>query len=432
MRNKSEKIFRSICYTLTIVWVLLVLFPTYWLIISSVKDQVTAYKSPPEFLPSLPTEVLVKLNYDGDIQNNSKSMQEAFYKDSTIITWLLFDKYKDIQLGRVKVVAVANENVEYSAVLKLRDFKLNRPKIWYSFSLKEEQIIGKLDDATKVLNIKTVNYKDKEQSSYKYEYEIRKFLSSKALITGKIFSIAGYNSFASLIDNYIVALKAPSLLNSSASYGKTAQNSIFVSVMGILAQLTFSSMAAYCISKVLKGKISHVMLLFFIATLMIPGVLAILPLFLIMDRMGLMNTLWAVILPAIPNAFYIYLLKGFFDALPAEMFESGVIDGASDFKLYTSLALPLSYPALGIVAMFTFITSWNDFYWPYLVLQSRENWTLNILVYTNTNTAAGVSSLIDYPVVLAMALIASIPTLIIFAVFQKQLQKGMIWGGLKG
>jgi multiple sugar transport system permease protein len=132
----------------------------------------------------------------------------------------------------------------------------------------------------------------------------------------------------------------------------------------------------------------------------------------------------------VPNAFSIYLFKGFFDALPLEVFEAGKIDGASDVRILANIVLPISKPVFGVITMFTFIGSWNDFFWPTLVLKSEDNWTFTIKIFNliNSGTSGGA---VDYPTSLAMSLIAAIPTILVFAFFQKQLQKGMVWSGLK-
>jgi multiple sugar transport system permease protein len=174
---------------------------------------------------------------------------------------------------------------------------------------------------------------------------------------------------------------------------------------------------------------SKIMTIFFLATMMVPSATTLVPLYEFVGKMGLVDTYWGVILPGIPGAFAIYLYKGFFDALPQDILDAARIDGASEYRIFARILAPMSRNVFTVIALLTFLWAWNDFFWPLLILRSTPKWTFTLAIYFAVNSVKNAQ---DVAPGMAMALMASLPTLLVFTIFSKSIQQGLIWSGLKG
>jgi multiple sugar transport system permease protein len=160
---------------------------------------------------------------------------------------------------------------------------------------------------------------------------------------------------------------------------------------------------------------------------MIPGEATIIPLYEVAKSLGLIDTYAGLILPMIASSMGIIVLKSFFDNVPKELIESAVIDGCSTFKLFYKIILPLSKPAISAIGIFTFIGSWNNFLWPYLATLSEDLYTLPVgIPVFNSNYSTA------YVLPMTANAIASIPVIIAFLIFEKQIVKGISFTGIKG
>jgi multiple sugar transport system permease protein len=190
--------------------------------------------------------------------------------------------------------------------------------------------------------------------------------------------------------------------------------------------LVVASMAAFALARMqFRGK--NVIFGMIIATLFVPIFTLIIPNFLIVDRLGWLDTLWALIVPGAASAFGVFFLRQFFESLPRELEEAAVMEGANSWQVFTRVILPLSKPALATLAVISFLTNWNDFIWPVYILFSPENFTLppGLGILQGAYT-------INYPVIMAGAALASIPALILFLVAQRYVIEGVSRSGLKG
>jgi multiple sugar transport system permease protein len=140
---------------------------------------------------------------------------------------------------------------------------------------------------------------------------------------------------------------------------------------------------------------------------------------------NLLNSPWAIWLPSVTNAFNIFLLKRFFDSIPKELLDAASMDGASPMRTLRSIVLPISRPILGVVSIFAVVGVWKDFLWPMLTLPDPGKQTLNVGIYS-------LSTGVPENILIAALTIASVPTLLIFLVFQRNIMSGLTAGGLKG
>ncbi len=212
-------------------------------------------------------------------------------------------------------------------------------------------------------------------------------------------------------------------------FAKLLLNTLWYAFGALAFQLVLDVAAAYSLSK-LRPVFGKAILAMMLATLMIPAAVLVVPQYLtVLDvpifRRNLLNTPWAIWLPSVTNAFNIFLLKRFFDSIPRELLDAASIDGASPLRTLRSVVLPISRPILGVVSIFAVVGVWKDFLWPMLTLPDPTKQTLNVGIYS---LAQGVP---ENWLTAALAM-ASIPTLLIFIVFQRNIMSGLTAGGLKG
>ncbi|MFF3157167.1 carbohydrate ABC transporter permease [Streptomyces sp. NPDC057910] len=212
-------------------------------------------------------------------------------------------------------------------------------------------------------------------------------------------------------------------------FAKLLLNTLWYAFGALAFQLVLDVAAAYSLSK-LRPVFGKAILGMMLATLMIPAAVLVVPQYLtVLDvpifKRNLLNTPWAIWLPSVTNAFNIFLLKRFFDSIPRELLDAASIDGASPLRTLRSVVLPISRPILGVVSIFAVVGVWKDFLWPMLTLPDPAKQTLNVGIYS---LAQGVP---ENWLTAALAM-ASIPTLLIFIVFQRNIMSGLTAGGLKG
>jgi multiple sugar transport system permease protein len=203
-------------------------------------------------------------------------------------------------------------------------------------------------------------------------------------------------------------------------------NSMVAASLNSLLVVATSALAAYALARMeFRGR--KVMFGLIIGTLFVPPVILVIPNYEIVGRLYWLDTLVAVIVPTAANAFGVFFLRQFFLALPKELEESASLDGANVFQVFWRIVLPLSAPALATLALLAFLTNWNDFLWPVYVLFSPETQTLQ----------AGLSTLqsannVRYDLLMAGAVVASVPVLLLYAFAQRFVIEGVSRSGIKG
>ena len=201
-------------------------------------------------------------------------------------------------------------------------------------------------------------------------------------------------------------------------------NSIIVTICACFFNCLFSSMAAYGFAKHrFKGREALFML--FLATMMIPGQATLIPVFTIMRQFHLLNTYFALVLPLI-NAFGVFLIRQFMNGVPDELIEAARIDGCGEHRIYAKIVLPLIKPVLISLTIFTFITAWNDFLWPLVVITRSEMQTVTLAMSTLKGNLT-----VNYGLVMAGTTLAFIPPFIMYVFLQKEFVEGIAMSGIK-
>jgi ABC-type glycerol-3-phosphate transport system permease component len=204
-------------------------------------------------------------------------------------------------------------------------------------------------------------------------------------------------------------------------------NSLIVTCANVVGNLLSCSLVAYGFAR-LRARGSNALFLLLLATLMIPREVTIVPRFLLFSQLGLVNTLWPLILPAwFGYPFFIFLLRQFFMSIPHELDDAARIDGASSFRIFTSVILPLSQPALATVAIFAFIGNWSNLLDPLIYIRSQDLYTLAL----GLNLFRGVN-FTQFNLLMAVSIIQLLPVLIIFFLAQKLFVQGVTLTGMGG
>lgn len=203
-------------------------------------------------------------------------------------------------------------------------------------------------------------------------------------------------------------------------------NSLVAALANAALVVTTAAMAAYALARMeFRGR--GIIFGLIIGTLFVPPVILIIPNYLIVGEMGWLNTLAAVIIPTAASAFGVFFLRQFFLSIPEELEEAARLDGASPLQIFVKVILPLSRPALATLALLALLTNWNDFLWPVYVLFSPEMQTLPAGLSTLQSANA-----VRYDLLMAGAVIASVPVLVLFVFLQRFIIEGVSRSGLKG
>jgi alpha-1,4-digalacturonate transport system permease protein len=220
------------------------------------------------------------------------------------------------------------------------------------------------------------------------------------------------------LDNYLAPLERFSFLG----YFK---NSLVVTVVATLLTLLINSMAAFALSKY-RFRGSTALFLVMLGTLMIPVTVILVPAYLVIAKLGLLNSLWGVILPGAATPTGVFLLRQYMLTIPDELIEAARMDAASEWRVYWRIVLPLSAPALAVLAIFSVVWRWNDFLWPLVVLSRSEVFTLQV----GLNAFQGELNT-QWQYVLAMTVLTLLPVTLVFAFLQRFITTGIASTGMK-
>ncbi len=204
-------------------------------------------------------------------------------------------------------------------------------------------------------------------------------------------------------------------------------NSILIAGSVVFANLLFCSMTGYALAK-LRFAGRNLVFLLVLATLMVPGSVTIIPLFVLMSKVGLVNSYWAVILPFAAGPFGVFMMRQFIFGIPDDLIEAARIDGAREFTIFWRVVLPLIWPALGALAIITFLAAWNNFLWPLIVLTDEHMYTLPVAL----GTFAIGQHQADYGLLLAGAVVLVAPIIVLFLLLQRHFTQSVATTGLAG
>ncbi|WP_029689381.1 carbohydrate ABC transporter permease [Thermoanaerobacter sp. A7A] len=209
------------------------------------------------------------------------------------------------------------------------------------------------------------------------------------------------------------------------NFGVYFYNTTVVTILSTIITLIINTMAGYALAKY-KFYGSNLILIGFLSTLMIPLEIIMIPIFIVIRTLGLYNSLWGIIIPPAATPTGVFLIRQYLLGVPDELLEAARIDGASEWRLFWNIIVPIAKPVISVLAIFSFMWRWNDFLWPLIVISDPQKYTIQLAI---SNFIGEFN--VDWPSLIAMSVISMIPVLIVFLIFQKQLVKGIVTSGLK-
>jgi multiple sugar transport system permease protein len=226
--------------------------------------------------------------------------------------------------------------------------------------------------------------------------------------------------------------ESPTLDNYRELFGKgifprSFFNSTIVAIIVTVANVTFCSMVGYALAKLrFRGK--KLVFGLVMGTLMIPGMVTFVPLFVLVANLGLVDTYPGLILPFLVTPFGVFLMRQFILDLPDDLLDAGRVDGASELRIFRQIILPLCGPGLATLGILTFLGSWNNFLWPLVVAQTQEHYTLPVALALFSKNQQVTP---NYGLLLAGATVVVVPVLVVFLIFQRRFIEGIATTGIK-
>ena len=221
------------------------------------------------------------------------------------------------------------------------------------------------------------------------------------------------------LENYVQVLTKTGFLRWFA-------NSIGVAAVTTLSVLFFDSLVGYTLAK-MKFPGKELIFLLILSTVMIPTEMLVIPWYVGALKLHIADSYFAIALPGLISAFGVFLMRGFFEGIPDELFDAARVDGMGEFGLFTRIGLPLVKPALAALGIFTFLGNYNAFLWPLIIIQSAELRTLPIGISLFSGESGA-----QWQLIMAASSLAVVPVLIVFVVFQRQIIEGVVLTGVKG
>jgi len=204
------------------------------------------------------------------------------------------------------------------------------------------------------------------------------------------------------------------------------RTSVIVAVITTISNVMFDSLVGYALCKFrFPGRL--VVFVAILSTLMIPTEMLVIPWYLMSQSFGWLDTYWGIMFPGLMTAFGTFLMKQFFETVPDDFLEAARIDGLNELQIWWSVAMPLVKPALAALAIFVFLGNWTAFIWPLIVTHSQEMYTLPVGL-----TTFSVEQDVEWELVMTGAAISTLPTLLVFLIFQRYIIRGVVMAGLKG
>jgi multiple sugar transport system permease protein/raffinose/stachyose/melibiose transport system permease protein len=231
-------------------------------------------------------------------------------------------------------------------------------------------------------------------------------------------------------DRLSLFFSTPTLANYSKAFGSTEivrwlLNSVIVSVVSTILTLVIDSMIAYALARIpFRGR--QALFIFVLAGMMVPFEALIIQLYLEFNALGLINTLAAIVLPRLAMPIGVFILTQFFKEIPVALEEAAYIDGAGRWKIFTSIVIPNGKSALVTVMILSFINAWNDFLWPLVVASDSVKYTITVGIANFQGTHGT-----EYSLIMAGAVVASLPLIVLFLAFRDQIVKGIAMTGMK-
>jgi multiple sugar transport system permease protein len=435
--EKGERGLKAFSYAVTVFFLACGILPLVWLLLTSVMDNPSIESSKPQFVPKIPHSLTVTVDYTGVL-----SEDPAFYKkDAMEAIWFPWATMSRSNLGEIVVNGVKDGRLLFRAKANSGQFFVGQT------SIVPTRVVNNTVMSLKIRTIderrlsdfhwygpegKAADGASRSFSDHELARRYVQFFQEHNVLEGQVVSVGHSRNPLRLFDSYVSLQHLAFGQAGELGFYRYFINSAIVTFSVIFWQLIFAGLGSYALSQLIRShRLRFGLLMFFLATIMIPGISILIPQYVLIQKLGLGDSLWALMLPHFAWGFVIYLFKGFFDQLPKELLQAARIDGASEFKTFLHVVVPMSIPVFVIVAVMTFIPVWNDFMWPYIVAKSPAHWTFTVAMNDLQETSARNSS-VRPNWVSASGVISMIPLLLLFVSTQRFVERGINFTGVKG
>lgn len=432
MAEKGQRSLTVTAYTVTILFTIASLVPLLWMISSAFKSDKDIDAYPPRWIPGIPQSVRVTLDYSG-----LGPLEEIQYeKDAMEAIWYPWMKNIRENIGEVKVTGIRNGITIYKAQTSSSSFRAGQPTVVPSTLFNDGMMDRKLPIIREKKLSKFTWYGEAGKAvrpepgvaDTELSRKFAEFYGSSDLFQGKVAKIEEKQAWARMFDSFISLNKIAMNAAGPLGFTKYFLNSAIVTLSSVWIQMFLGGLAGYTLAHLIRSKRwQFFWIMFFLATIMIPDISLLLPLYLLMKDLHLVNSLWAIILPHSAWGIVIFLFKGFFDQISKELLQAARVDGASEFRTFLQIVAPLSVPIFASVAVLTFIPVWNEFVWPLVVNNLPQYWTFTVALNDLQN-----QSNVQQNMIMASSFISMLPLLVIFVFAQKYIEKGVSFSGVKG
>ncbi len=432
IREKGERSLKITAYVVTISFVIFALIPILWMFASSLKTEKDINSYPPKWLPTIPQSIQVTIDYTGIEETDP----ELYEKDAMRAMWYPWMKNIRESIGDVTVTGVKDGHRIYTA-----------ETISSMFFVGQQKVVPTTIFNDKMMDNKLPIIRENKYSKFKWEGDkgesiqvspaiedsdlsgrFFEFYQSNDLVKGQVVTISEESNWIRIFSSYTALNKIAQDTAGSLGFAQYFLNSAIITVASVLVQMVLGGLAGYALAHLIESKRwKFFWIMFFLATIMIPDISLLLPLYLLMKDLNLVNSLLAVILPHTAWGIVIFLFKGFFDQVSKELLQAARVDGASEFRTFLQIVTPLSIPIFTTVGVMTFIPVWNEFLWPLVVNSSPKYWTFTVALNDLQNQPSVLQNML-----MASAFISMFPLLLIFLFAQKYIEKGVAFSGVKG
>ncbi|MBB4120199.1 carbohydrate ABC transporter permease [Martelella radicis] len=257
------------------------------------------------------------------------------------------------------------------------------------------------------------------------------FIGGLVMITPLLFMFSTSLKPASQVYDLRLIPQDPTFSNyvkvlTTTGFGRWFFNSLLVATIVTCSNVFFDSLVGYTLAKFrFRGR--RFIFLAILSTLMIPTEMLVIPWYLMSANFGWLDSYWGIMFPGMMTGFGTFLMRQFFEGVPDDFMEAARIDGMNEFVIWWKIAMPLVAPALSALAIFTFLGNWTAFFWPLIVTTSSELYTLPVGL-----SSFAVEAAIQWEMIMTGAALATIPTLLVFLIFQRYIVRGVMLAGVKG
>ena len=424
--SASNRALKIVAGTLTIIWITLLFFPIYWMVIKSLSGTTSEFSDDVSFMLKPPLCYTMVVDYTEE--QAAELGDEGMYLQASSLVWRMFN-YKTSEIGKSQAIVTVDGKEAMSYSLSKANYEIHKG----DFSLRNiwehkdvERSVKAMKENEFMVITDQVRFPKEEQTNT-YSEKMYADFSEDADILGNITSCSYRKSYENIFDHYKIAWAYPKSMGINTGLIRPILNTLFVAVSTMFLSIFTASLAAYAMSKLLPYWLKDKVMIVMMISGMVPGVVTTISSFQLLQNLGLSNSLWSLILPTAANWGLMLILKATFDAYPDAVLEAARIDGASEFYLFSRIALPAAKGVLAIQVLQIFVSCWNTYFMANLMIRDQEKYLIGQIIYYMMNVGSA-----PFETLLAAGFLISVPTLLMYAIFQKPMAYGIDFSGVKG